>query len=148
MPLRYDLDDDGVLRRPADDLRRLARYQRWIVGVVLAQIALWIGFLLLSLVRGEAVGDGMGFPLFLTVVLGFAGGLFAFLIYCTVRNPVIGLVMGAACVPPFLGVLALVVVNGVATRALESDGILVGMFGADADAIEDVPGLYDEQDGW
>jgi hypothetical protein len=39
MPLRYDFDEDG-LRRPADDLRRLVRYQRWVMGVVLAQIAL------------------------------------------------------------------------------------------------------------
>jgi hypothetical protein len=148
MPLRYDLDDDGVLRRPADDLRRLVRYQRWVMGVVLAQIALWIGFLLLSLVRGDSIGDGLGFPVTVTVVLGCVGGIFAFLIYCTARNPVIALVMGAACIPPFLGLLALTVVNGVATRALEADGVLVGMFGADADAVEDVPGLYDEQDGW
>jgi hypothetical protein len=140
--------DDEAPRRPADDLRRLARYQRWIVGTFLAQLALWLGYLLLSLVRGEALRDGMGFPLFLTVALGCAGGVFAFLIYCTVRNPVVGFVMGAACIPPFLGVLALVVVNGVATRALQSDGVRVGMFGADADAIEDVPGLYDEDAGW
>src|SRR5689334_3924872 len=107
----FDFDRDEAPRRPADDLRRLARYQRWIVGVVLAQVALWIGFLMLSLVRGHGIGDGMGFPLTLTAALGLAGGAFAFLIYSTVRNPVIGLVMGAACVPPFLGVLALVVVN-------------------------------------
>ena len=50
--------------------------------------------------------------------------------------------------PTLPGRAALVVVNGVATRALQSDGVPVGMFGADADAIEDVPGLYDEDAGW
>jgi hypothetical protein len=143
-----EYDDDEAPRRPADDLRRVVRYQRWVMGVVLAQIALWLGYLLLSIVRGDSIGDGLGFPVTVTVILGCVGGIFAFLIYCTVRNPFTAIIMGAACIPPFLGVLALTVVNGVATRALESDGILVGIFGADADAIEDVPGLYDEDAGW
>jgi len=44
--------------------------------------------------------------------------------------------------------VALAVANGVATRELQASGVAVGVFGADVDAIEDVPGLYDEQDGW
>jgi hypothetical protein len=141
-------DDEDLPRRPADDLRRLARYQRWIVGVVLTQVVLWTGCLLLSLVRGEGIGDAYRFPIIVTAILGIVGGIFVFLIYCTVRNPVIALVMGAACIPPLLGVIALAVVNGVATRELQAAGIPVGIFGADADAIEDVPGLYDEDEGW
>ena len=147
-----DLDDllDKLTapRRPADDLRRLARYQRWIVGLTLAQVTLWLACLLIVILRGVQSDVAFRFPLAVTVTLGCVGGVFAFLIYCTIRNPVVAIVMGAACIPPLLGVLALVVVNGAAARELKADGVPVGMFGADADAIEDVPGLYDEQDGW
>jgi hypothetical protein len=140
--------DDFGPKRPADDLRRIARYQRWVMGVMLAEIALWVGCLVLSLVRGEGPFYVSGFPIVVTVVLGCVGGIFSFMIYCTVRNPVIALVMGAACVPPLLGFFALTVVNSLATRELQADGVVVGVFGADVDAIEDVPGLYDEDQGW
>ena len=143
-----EYDDDPPPRRSADDLRRLARYQRWIVAVVLAQVGLWIGYLVLALARDEPIAGPPRFTIILTVILGCAGGIFAFLIYCTVRNPVSGLMMAAACIPPLLGLLALVVVNSTATRELEANGVPVGMFGADPDIIEDIPGLYDEDEGW
>jgi hypothetical protein len=146
--LMLDIEDRTASRRPADDLRRLARYQRWVMGAVLAQVGLWLGCLVLLALRGRGLNEGLQFPIAVTVILGCVGGIFSFLIYCTIRNPVIAIVMGAACIPPLLGILALVVVNGAATRELEAEGVSVGFLGADADAIEDVPGLYDEDEGW
>ncbi|HSQ54434.1 MAG TPA: hypothetical protein VLM40_01715 [Gemmata sp.] len=145
--LEFD-DEHHPRRHSAETLRRVARYQRWIVGVVLAQVALWVGFLFLLLLSHHGSHGAFRFPLVVTVTLGFVGGIFTFLIYCSIRNPIIALIMGAACVPPLLGILTLTVVNGVASRELRADGVPVGMFGADADAIEDVPGLYDEDEGW
>jgi len=135
-------------RRPAEELRRLARYQRWVMGVMLAEIALWVGCLLFGMARGRDLAAFSQIPLVATVALGCTGGIFAFLAYCTTRNAVTALLMGVACVPPLLGFFALAVANGVATRELQASGVAVGVFGADVDAIEDVPGLYDEQDGW
>lgn len=127
-------DHDEAERRPSEELRRIARYQRWLMACVLTQLALWVGCAALS-VSGRTFGLGDDFALALTVILGSAGGIYAFLIYWTVRDPLWAAVMGLASMPPFLGVLTLVAVNVTATRALTANGVAVGLFGADADAI-------------
>jgi hypothetical protein len=144
----FDDDDEAIPRRPADELRRIARYQRWIVAVVLAQLGLWVGCILLPLSRGSGFTNGSGFALTLTVILGCVGGVYSFLIYWSDRNPIWAVVMGLASIPPFLGFLTLAAVNSVATRMLKTNGVPVGMFGADIAAIEDEPGFYDEDAGW
>lgn len=140
----YD-DEDAGPQRPAEELRRVARYQRWVVGTALAQLGLWAGFVLLS---SREFAYGLDFPGLVTIAIGCAGGIFAFLIYCTVRDPFMGLVMGAASAVPVMGLLALTVVNGVATRELTRNGVAVGWFGANPDAIAEWHELADEDADW
>ena len=145
-------DADGP-RRPVDELRRIARYQRWLIATLLAQLALWVGFVALSALGAGPVGDGLRFPLLFTVILGCVGGGFAFLLAWTVRGPASAVVMGLGVVVPCLGLVVLTIVNGIATTTLRENGVRVGLFGADPDAITDA-GLYagaeDEEDdpGW
>ncbi len=145
-----DFDDDHPPRRPADELRRIVRYQRWIVAVVLAQIALWLGFVLLSWVRGDRPEAGLGFPTVLTFILGGVGGIFAFLTYWSIRGPFAAIVMGLGSMPPCMGILVLMVVNSTATNVLKANGVRVRFFwGALESDITDDHELDDEEDeGW
>lgn len=145
--LMPEFDDDDP-RRPADELRRIIRYQRWIVAIVLAQIALWLGFVLLSWVGGQNPGGGLGFPTVLTFFLGAAGGVFAFLTYWSIRGPLAAIIMGLGAIPPCMGILVLMVVNSTATNVLKSNGVRMRFFwGAVESDIPDDDELYDDE-GW
>jgi hypothetical protein len=145
-----EFDDPDAPRRPAAELRRVAQYQRWVVGAVFAQLALWVGYF--ALMKGYLTDlDGRSsLPVTFTFFIGVAGGVYAFLIYWTIRDPLWAGVMGLACFVPFLGLLTLAVVNGTATRFLTANGVAVGWLWADLDAIEDTDyrGLYEEEAGW
>jgi hypothetical protein len=140
-------DEEDSPRQSVDELRRVARYQRWIIASVLAQVGLWIAFLLLGLAGAwNGYGDGFNFSVVLTVILGCVGGIYSFLIYWSVRNPLWATVMGLASIPPGMGLLTLTVVNGTATRTLKTNGVEVGMFGANAAAIKEHRWIYEDED--
>jgi hypothetical protein len=140
--------DDDAPRRPPEELRRIARYQRWVVATILAQLALWAGYVVLALFSGAHLANGLRFPVIVSFVLGAVGGIYAFLIYWTARGPFVAVVMGLGSLPPCLGLLVLAVVHGTATTVLRANGVPVGVFGADVDAIAD-SGAYDDEDaGW
>jgi len=133
---------------PMSELKLIARYQRWVIACVLAQITMWLCLLVMSfLERGWIETD---IPLFLTVLLDIAGAVYAFLIYWTMRNPFLAVVMGLASIPPLLGLLALTAVNSTATRTLTANGVHVGFFGVDLNKMEEEGGIYydDEDAGW
>jgi len=142
-----DFDEDSP-RLPMSELKLIARYQRWVIACVLAQITMWLCLLVMSfLERGWIETD---IPLFLTVLLDIAGAVYAFLIYWTMRNPFLAVVMGLASIPPLLGLLALTAVNSTATRTLTANGVHVGFFGVDLNKMEEEGGIYydDEDAGW
>jgi hypothetical protein len=149
MPV-FDDEDDGR-RRPTEELRRIARYQRWLIATLLAQVGLWVGFVALTALGVGPAGDGLRLPLFLAFLIGCVGGIFAFLLGWTVRGPVSAVAMGVGVVVPCLGLVVLTVVNGMATTALRANGVRVGMFGADPDAIagdEPYGTAEDDDAGW
>jgi len=135
--------------RSADELRRIVRYQRWLIAVVLAQLALWLGFIAL-MVLGRGRGPGMGFPVALTFALGCAGGIFVFLLSWELRGAFAALVFGLATVVPCMGLIVLTLVNGYATAELKKHGVRVGVFGASPADVRDRPDFYDadEDAGW
>ena len=142
------LFDDESERSP-DALRRVVRYQRWLIAVVLAQLALWGGFIaIMVLSNGRRMS--VEFPVVLTFILGTVGGIFVFLLSCELRGPFAAVMFGLATVVPCLGLLILTMVNGYATTELRKHGIPVGVFGASLAAIDDRPSsLYDDEDaGW
>ena len=139
---------DDSPRFAAGELRRIARYQRWVIAVVLAQVALWVGYVLLSWARGDDPVAGLGFPVRLTIALGALGGIFTFLLYWTLRGPFAAVVMGLGALPPCMGLFVLVLTSATATAALKTNGVPVGLFGVDPHAIDNRR-LYDDEDaGW
>jgi hypothetical protein len=137
-------------RRSADDLRRIARYHRWVIALFLAQAALWLGFLALAAIHGGVIFDALRVPVFLTFVLGGVGGIFVFLLYWTLRGPLSAMVMGLAAIPPCIGLLTLLAANAIAAAALRTHGVEVGLLGAnDRDIPTDrAPYDLDEDEGW
>jgi len=137
-------------RRPADELRRIARYHRWVIAIFLAEAALWFGFLALAAIRGDVVFEALRVPVFLTFVLGGVGGIFVFLLYWTLRGPLTAIVMGLGALPPCIGLLAFLAANATAAAALRTHRIEVGLLGASDEDIRDDRAPYDldEDEGW
>lgn len=135
-------------RRPADQLRRIVRYQRWVVAILLAQLALWVGYVVIGAVRGAPIADGLRFPTILSFILGGVGAIYTFLLYWTIHGPFLALSMGLAAVPPCIGTLVLLLANNAATTTLKEHGVRVGLLGAfESDISDDNPD--DEVDeGW
>src|SRR4029453_13016332 len=121
---------DDLPHQPAGELRRIARYRRWLIAVTIAQLVLWPGFYALAAIRGEVVFESLRVQVVLTFVLGGVGGIMTFLLYWTLRRPFAAVVMGLACLPPCLGLLVFLVANTTATAALRTHGIEVGLLGA------------------
>lgn len=137
--------------RSPDSLRRIVRYQRWLIAVVLAQLALWLGFVALTaLGRGRVTDDTMSFPVVLTLILGGVGGIYVFLLSWELRGAFGAFVFGLATVVPCMGLIVLTLVNGYATAELRKYGVTVGVFGASPADVDDRPSPYDDDAdaGW
>ena len=144
----WDEFDRPSYERPIEGLKRVARYQRWLIAVVLAQLALWAGFIALTIL-GRGREPDMQFPVVLTLILGAVGGIFVFLLSWELRGAFAALVFGLATVVPCMGLLILTMVSGYATTELRKHGVKVGVFGASFAAIDERPSLYDDEDaGW
>lgn len=144
-----DFDRPGV-ERSADSLRRIVRYQRWLIAVVLAQLVLWGGYVALGLLRGDEFAGVLRFPVVLTFILGGVGGIFVFLLSMELRGPFAAVVFGLATFVPCMGLLILLLVNGYATNELTKNDVKVGLFGASLADVEDRASPYDTDDdaGW
>jgi len=141
-------DEFGTPERSVEALKRIARYQRWLIAVVLAQLALWGGFVGL-MVLSEGRTGGMQFPVVLTFILGAVGAVYVFLLSWELKGPFAALVFAPATVLPCMGLLVLTLVNGYASTELKRHGVKVGVFGASERDVTDRPSLYDDEDaGW
>ncbi len=144
----WDEPDRPGAERSADALRRIVRYQRWLIAVVLAQLALWLGFIALAFL-GNGRTPAMPFPVVLTFILGGVGGVFVFLLSWELRGPFAAVVFGLATFVPCMGLVVLTLVNGYASTELRKHGVKVGLFGASLAAVDERPSLYDDEDaGW
>lgn len=150
----WDEFDRSAGQRSAEGLRRIARYQRWVIAVVLGQLALWAGYVGLMILGGLDPMRGRppspDFAMSLTLILGAVGGVFVFLLSWEVRGPFAALAFGPATLVPCLGLLILTMVNGYASTELKKHGVKVGVFGANQADIRDRPNPYDadEDAGW
>ena len=143
-------DDRPGGERSAEELKRIVRYQRWLIAVVLAQLALWLGFITLMVLGRGDMADAMEFPVVLTFILGATGGIFVFLLSWELRGAFAAVMFGLATVIPCMGLIILTLVNGYAVAELKKHGVKVGLFGAslaDVDARPD-PYAADEDAGW
>ena len=125
------------------------RRRRWLIAVVLAQLALWLGFIVLGALGGGFGGDAISFPVVLTLLLGGVGGVFVFLTAWELRGAFAAVVFGLSAVVPCMGLMVITLVNGYATAELKKHNVPVGVFGANLADIDDRPPLYDDEDaGW
>jgi hypothetical protein len=137
--------------RSADELKRIIRYQRWLIAVVLAQLALWLGFIALTVMgRGRLNDSAMSFPVVLTFILGAVGGIFVFLLSWELRGAFAAVTFGLATVIPCMGLIILTLVNGYASTELKKHGVRVGIFGASAADVDERASFYDDEEdaGW
>ncbi|MCE9566124.1 MAG: hypothetical protein K8U57_29230 [Planctomycetes bacterium] len=160
-----DFDEDNP-RLPVEELKRIAGYQRWVIACVLAQVTMWLGILVMNVADGDLVE--LDIPVLVTCLLGGVGGIFAFLIYQAIRDPLWAGVMGLAVIVPAVGVfllpslswltvllpvmslLALTVVTSATTQVLNRNGVKIGLFGADLNEIKESFEYEDdgEDPGW
>ena len=143
----FDRPEGG---RTAEELRRIVRYQRWLVAVVLGQLALWLGFIALGLLGAGFGGDAINFPAVLTLILGGVGGVFVFLTAWELRGAFAAVAFGLMTVVPCMGLMIIVLVNDYAPTALKTPGGPGGTCGASRPDIAARPPLYDhsEDAGW
>jgi hypothetical protein len=135
--------------RDLDRLRRIIRYQRWMIAVVLAQLVLWFGFIVLTTLRHDMGREPIRFPIFLTLILNGVGALFVFLMLLELRGAFSAVTLALAALFPCVGLLVITMVNSYATTELKRNGVNVGLFGASLADLEDRPSLYDDEDaGW
>lgn len=148
--MAWDEFDRPGAERSADGLKRIVRYQRWLIAVVLAQLALWLGFIALTVLGGGRWSESaMSFPVVLTFILGGVGGIFVFLLSWELRGAFGAVVFGLATVVPCMGLIVLTLVNGYASAELKKHGVKVGVFGASLADIDERPDPYDDEDaGW
>ncbi len=146
----YERPGAQPAERSADELRRIVRYQRWLIAVVLAQLALWGGFILIGVLGNRFAGTPR-MPVILTFILGAVGGIYVFLLCWELkRGGIVAFMLGAATFVPCMGLLVMTLVNGYATTELRKHGVKVGVFGASLAAVDERPSLYDEDEdaGW
>jgi hypothetical protein len=143
-------DHERDLKRDTERLRRLARYQRWLIAVVLGQLVVWLGFIVLMVLGREIGRDPMRLPMMLTVVLNGIGAIFLALTMVELGRPLGATIFGFAALFPCIGLLIITLVNSYATTELQKHGVKVGLFGANLADIENRPSPYDidEDAGW
>jgi hypothetical protein len=116
-----------------DKLRRVARYQQFVLYALLANI-------LVNVVVLAARGLGFeGVASLLAVFLGLPVVVFAMASIFLLANEMFNAVIGVLCVllmiVPCIMLLALLFVNGKATAYLQRHGVKVGFMGANPNTI-------------
>ena len=121
----------GVRSGRKEDLRSVAVYQKGILVCILISL-LGVSFNIFALAPQAAVPPAVGMAIsVLLLVVGLASAVFVVLLAIKVYNIALGIVLGLLSVLPCIGLFVLLVVNGKATRILQSNGYRVGLLGAD-----------------
>jgi hypothetical protein len=114
-------------------LRRVAKYQQWVLYALLGQIGVNVAIL-----GGRAAGfDAV--PSLIAIFAGLPVAIFAmvavFLLGREVYNSAVGVVCAILMLLPCIALLTLLVVNGKATSYLQARGVKVGLMGANLNTI-------------
>jgi hypothetical protein len=146
--VEWDEFDRPAGERSSEELKRIVRYQRWLIGLVLAQLALWMWWGVLE-VAGAGRGPHDAARLLLGAVV-LAAGAFVFMLECTLNGVAAGLFGGLLALIPGLGLLFQVMANQAATTDLKKHGLTVGTFGASPAEVDvcRCPYDIDEDAGW
>ncbi|MBP3956224.1 hypothetical protein J8F10_13115 [Gemmata sp. G18] len=136
----------GVAReRPDTELLAIARYQKWLIRIILLQILLVCAGVGLGL-AGAGDGAGETSTAFLVaataaVLLGVVSLVVVFLLASKLYGTATAVVLGLCLLVLCGGTITLLVVNARATAELRRNGIRVGFLGARrADLVALAPG--------
>jgi len=115
-----------------EKLRRVARYQRWVLYALLGQILVYVLMLLLYGAGFYGTGGAISY-LFLPLAI------FSMVAIFLLGKELIHVALAAICtvlmILPCISLLVLLVINGRATRLLQQHGVKVGLMGANPNTI-------------
>jgi hypothetical protein len=126
-PKRIGKAKSGKGKKKAE-LRSIAQYQRFLMISILSYIVTYIAFF--AAFRGGAPAVALLF-LAAVVIAGLAATVFSFMLTMRISNVGMAILVLLLSVIPCAGLIALFIVNGIATRRLRDAGIDVGFLGAD-----------------
>lgn len=114
----------GIVSGSREDLRKVAKFQKGILVCILVYILAVAGQFALPPQIRPMVGLAV-------LVVGLIAAVFTLLLAMKTHGTVLGIILGVLCLVPILGLLILLLVNQKATTVLQSNGIKVGLLGAD-----------------
>lgn len=117
-----------------EKMREVARYQRYIMYALLANLGLSIGA---GATQGAAGGNLVLALAILAAAVAIA--LFSivamFMLANTLHNPVVGVLCAILVIIPCISLITLLIINQQATGYLSSRGVKVGFMGVNPDSI-------------
>lgn len=126
----------GVVAGQPEDrekLRRVARYQRWVLRALLFNI------LITALVMLNAIAGYSETLSMIGLVFGLVAAVAGMISICLLANEIYNIVIAIVCAVlmfvPCISLLTLAVVNGKATTYLQQRGVRVGFMGANPETI-------------
>lgn len=117
-----------VLSEDRQNLRRIAKYQRMILILIL------LNFFAIPLLVAVPT-EWWLLVLLWTIVPCVAAYAMNLKLAIQLYGSRVGLVLGIACLIPLVGVVAWSLLNAKATKLLESNGVKVGFLGADPSSV-------------
>ena len=118
-----------------EKMRSVARYQRYVMYALLANLGLNIGSFA---IQGAAGGGGLGLALAIlaaALVIAVFSIVAMFLLANTLHNPVVGVLCAVLMIIPCVSLITLLVINQQATGYLNAWGVKVGFMGVDPNTI-------------
>lgn len=118
----------GVISGSRGDLVKVAKYQKGILICILVYFLAVVGQFALPVQMRPIIGLGV-------LAVGLIAAIFTILLAMKTHGTVLGIILGILCLVPILGLLILLLVNQKATTVLQSNGIKVGLLGADLSSL-------------
>ena len=118
----------GIISGSREDLVKVAQYQKGILVCILIYIVAVAGQFALPPQLRPVLGLGV-------LAVGLVAAVFTILLAMKTHGTVLGIILGIFCLVPILGLLILLLVNQKATTVLQSNGIKVGLLGADLGSL-------------
>jgi hypothetical protein len=115
-----------------EKLRRVAKYQQWVLYALLATICINIGSIAVRQANEPLVNLGV---LVVALAIAALSMVAIFLLAKELYNAGIGVLCAILMIVPCISLITLLIVNGKATSFLQQNGIKVGFMGVNPNRI-------------
>ena len=115
-----------------EKLRRVARFQQWVLYALLGQILIYVMVFVLQGAGFYGASQLVSLLFFPLAVFSMAA---VFLLGKELLHIVVAVICTVLMIAPCISLLVLLVINGRATRLLQQHGVKVGLMGANPDMI-------------